>query len=112
MGVEMYPHVMTLYSKNGDAYERSVIRDVLWQEQSSLAYGKVSDDDSSAVEVFVKDMNCPVKTDDVIVFGEQTYEVNHSSRELFEKFPGAVRVKSVGRYGFGSTMDHLEVVAK
>ena len=112
MGVEMYPHVMTLYSKNGDNYERIVVRDVLWQEQNGLAYKKVADDESSVVEVHIRNVACSIKKDDVIVLGEQTYEVKHSGRELFDQFPDAVRVKAVGRYEFGSPMDHLEVIAK
>lgn len=52
-----------------------------------------------------------LEKDDVIVFGETKYEVERSSRELFDRFD-ACRVAQVSIFDFGSQLDHLEVTCR
>ncbi|ADY54709.1 hypothetical protein Sgly_0343 [Syntrophobotulus glycolicus DSM 8271] len=130
----MFPHTVTIYNKYIDTgiekWQRTVISGVFWNSSKGAAVRKtgVSTVDGlqliipfSASSFYVKPKEWAALEDksghwtlqsgDIVILGEQSYEVVKSSSEL-KQFDDVLTITNVDTRDYGGSMSHWEVSGK
>lgn len=110
----MFPHTITLYHKTGDAWQKSIIYNVLWDDLKARLMRKTGVDSADKVVCYIPKVingiarDIPIADGDVIVKGASEQEIVRSTKEL----ENALFVTSVATYDYGDDMASWVVTAR
>lgn len=109
----MFPHTLTLYHKDGERWNRSVVKNVRWDDLRArvMRTNGVESADKAVVYIPMEVDGVPrvvnISDSDIIVKGEYDKEIVRSSKEISGLF-----VTGVAEYDFGYDMASWVVTAR